>query len=122
MRSPHELGRQGEALAADELERAGWSIVARNYRLGHKEVDLVARRGAVVAFIEVKTRAGADYGHPLEAITRAKRAEIERVAQVWIDRHGRAGDRYRFDAVAIVWGEAGRPSIEHVEDAWRRDG
>ncbi len=94
-------------------------MVARNYRLGHKEIDLVARRGEVVAFVEVKTRAGYGYGHPLEAITRKKMREIAVVAAAWMERHGQPGDVYRFDGVAIVLPAGGEPVIEHVEDAWR---
>ncbi len=114
------LGDRGEALAALFLERRGWTILHRNFRMGRKEIDLVVRRGEVVAFVEVKTRAGRGYGHPLEAVTWKKRREIQQVAQAWIDRHGRPGDTYRFDAVAILAGGGGaEPSIEHVEDAWR---
>jgi putative endonuclease len=69
------LGDRGEALAARFLERAGWTILVRNFRMGHKEIDLVARRGEVVAFVEVKTRAGTGFGHPLEAITWKKRLD-----------------------------------------------
>lgn len=87
--------------------------------MGRKEIDLVARRGSVVAFVEVKTRAGLGYGHPLEAITWKKRREIQQVASAWIDRHGRPGDSYRFDAVAVLVSAGGEPRIEHVEDAWR---
>jgi len=94
-------------------------VLARNYRMGHKEIDLVARRGEVVAFVEVKTRAGHGYGHPLEAITWKKRREIAQVAATWIDRHGRPDYVYRFDAVAILLPTGGDPTIEHVEDAWR---
>lgn len=112
------LGDRGEALAADYLERAGWTIVARNFRMGRKEIDLVARLDEVVAFVEVKTRAGTGFGHPLEAITWKKRREIHQVASAWIDRFGRVGDIYRFDAVAVqVTGRSER--LEHVEDAWR---
>jgi putative endonuclease len=113
------LGDRGERLAAEHLERAGWTILARNYRIGHREVDLVVRRGEVVAFVEVKTRAGLGYGHPLEAITRAKQREVAFVAQCWIDRHGFAGVDYRFDAVAILLLAGREPVIEHIEDAWR---
>ena len=67
------LGDRGEQLAADHLVRAGWTVLHRNFRLGKKEIDLVARRGEVVAFVEVKTRGGRGYGHPLEAITWKKR-------------------------------------------------
>jgi putative endonuclease len=126
MNTPRTLGQQnkplgdrGERLAAEHLEHAGWSVLARNFRVGHREVDLVARRGEVVAFIEVKTRAGLGYGHPLEAITALKRREIQRVAQVWVERHGREGDVYRYDAVSVLIIAGGEPMIEHVEDAWR---
>ncbi|MBX6362240.1 MAG: YraN family protein [Gemmatimonadetes bacterium] len=122
MGGPHDFGRLGEALAAAHLEARGWTILARNFRLGRNEVDLVARRGRVVAFIEVKSRSGPGFGHPLDAITRSKRREIERVARAWVARHGRPGDVYRFDAVAVV-ARAGRPQeLVHVEDAWRADG
>ncbi len=115
----HDVGRLGEALAARHLGRHGWTILAKNYRLGRREVDLVAARDGVVAFVEVKARAGTGYGHPLEAITRAKRAEIEMVARAWVARHGRPGEVYRFDAVAVVRTGPGRWAVEHVEDAWR---
>jgi putative endonuclease len=113
------LGDQGERLAADYLEGRGWTVLARNFRVGHREIDLVARRGEVVAFVEVKTRAGLGYGHPLQAITRAKRREIEQVAAIWLQRHGRPGDVYRFDAIAVLLPSGGPPNLEHVEDAWR---
>ena len=113
------MGDQGERMAAEHLERAGWTVLARNFRVGHREVDLVARRGEVVAFVEVKTRAGLGYGHPLEAITARKRREIQFVAQMWVDRHGRPGDLYRYDAIAVLLPTGGPPRIEHVEDAWR---
>lgn len=87
--------------------------------MGRKEIDLVAERDGVVAFIEVKTRAGLGYGHPLEAITWKKRREIQQVAAAWVDRHGRPEYTYRFDAVAILISTGGAPRIDHIEDAWR---
>lgn len=113
------LGDRGEELAARYLADRGWVILHRNYRLGHREIDLVARRGEVVAFVEVKTRGGLGYGHPLEAITRKKRKEIQAVASAWIKVFGQRKDVYRFDAVAILLPAGGQPVIEHVEDAWR---
>ena len=113
------LGDRGEAIAAGFLAERGWVILHRNYRIGHREIDLVARRNEVVAFVEVKTRGGMGYGHPLEAITRKKRREIQTVAAAWIESHGRPGCTYRFDAVAILLPAGGDPVIEHVEDAWR---
>jgi putative endonuclease len=112
------LGPRGEELACRYLTTRGWTVVDRNFRMGRKEIDLVARRGEVVAFVEVKTRAGTGYGDPLEAITWRKRREIQQVAASWVDRHGRTGEVYRFDAVAVLLVD-GRARIRHVEDAWR---
>jgi putative endonuclease len=80
---------------------------------------VIARRGDLVAFVEVKTRSGTGYGHPLEAITWKKRREIQQVAAAWIDRNGRPGDVYRFDAIAVLVLAGRAPQIDHVEDAWR---
>ena len=118
MGEPHRLGREGESLAVAHLRAAGWRIVARNYRHGRREIDIIARRGDEVAFVEVKTRSRGDRGHPLEAIDWRKRREILQVARAWIARHGRPRDRYRFDAVA-VHARGGARTVQHVEDAWR---
>src|SRR5690606_35661951 len=66
---PHVLGRRAESLAARVLVARGWSILAANYRFGRREVDLVARRGDLVAFVEVKARSGPGYGPPEAAVT-----------------------------------------------------
>jgi len=118
MAQSHELGSRSEQIAAEYLAARGYEILARNYRVGHREVDLIVARGGLVAFVEVKARAGPAYGHPLDAITWAKRREIERVARTWIAGHGKAGNVYRFDAVAVLW-YGQRSVVEHVPDAWR---
>jgi putative endonuclease len=116
----HALGRWGEDRAARFLRRRGWTVLAQNYRFGRREIDLVIRRGDVVAFVEVKTRAGTGFGAPHEAITRLKRREIETVATHFLARHGLEGVCVRFDALAIVVDRDYRVArLEHVEDAWR---
>jgi putative endonuclease len=116
----HALGRWGEERAARFLVRRGWTVLARNYRFGRREVDLVARRGDVVAFVEVKTRAGRGFGMPQEAITALKRREIEAVATDFLFRHRLEGVSVRFDAMAIEVDRGLRVvRVEHVEDAWR---
>jgi putative endonuclease len=115
----HELGVLGERLAARYLEGRGYTVVDRNYRFGRREIDLVVRRGDLVAFVEVKARAGTGFGHPLEAITALKRREVERVARAWVKRHGAPGMRYRFDAIGVVLRGDAEPVIEHVPNAWR---
>ena len=118
MSSGHALGRQAENLAARFLEREGYRVLTRNFRHGRREIDLIVGRDDVVAFVEVKARAGSGYGHPLEAITALKRREIERVARAWVARYGRAGLTYRFDALSVLW-QGERPVVEHVPGAWR---
>jgi putative endonuclease len=93
-----------------------------NYRFGRREVDLVVRRGCLVAFVEVKTRAGSGFGAPEDAVTRLKRREIEAVAREFLWRHRLDDIDVRFDVVAIVVGTGrGVIRIEHLEDAWRPD-
>lgn len=115
----HHLGRRFEDAAASWLELRGWSVLARNVRFQRKEVDLVVRRGGLIAFVEVKGRRGAGYGHPAEAVTWKKRREIEHVARWWIERLGEPGLEYRFDVIAVAPRPRGGLAIEHIPDAWR---
>jgi putative endonuclease len=116
----HELGRRSEVIACAHLVAQGWKILARNYRAGHKEIDIIARFADTIAFVEVKARAGTGCGHPLEAITWAKRREIAHVARAWLRENPGAWLEYRFDAIAIVWNGASH-DLEHVENAWFQD-
>jgi putative endonuclease len=117
---PHALGRFGERCAHAYLVQNGWTILDTNYRFGRREVDVVARRGGLVAFVEVKTRAAAGYGAPEDAVTRLKRREIEAVAREYLWRRRLDDVDVRFDVVAIVAGSGRRVvRIEHLEDAWR---
>jgi putative endonuclease len=117
--STHDLGRRFEDAVAGHLIERGWRILDRNVRFRRKEVDLVARLGEVVAFVEVKGRRGSGYGHPLEAITWRKRREIESVAAWWIARFGEPGLVYRFDAASVEPAPDGGLVVRHLEDAWR---
>jgi len=114
----HRRGRTFEREAASYLQRQGYRLVASNVRAGREEIDLIVRRGDLVAFVEVKGRTRSGSGHPLEAIDHRKRAAIARVARAWIAEHGRPGDLYRFDAVAVLPG-ARSSRVQHVADAWR---
>ncbi|MEX0912009.1 MAG: YraN family protein [Gemmatimonadota bacterium] len=113
------VGDWGERVAAEHLERQGWVIVDRNFRAGRKEIDLVARRGDIVAFVEVKTRTRPSYYAALEAIDARKQREIGGVAGAWIDRFGSPVETYRFDAIAVLSSPGATLRLEHIEDAWR---
>ena len=114
------VGKLGEEAAAVHLRRKGWKILDRNVRYGRGEVDIIALKGRILAFVEVKCRRNTAHGHPMEAITTAKRREIARVARAWIrDGNLPRGTLTRFDAVAVFYGGGGPPTVEHVPDAWR---
>jgi putative endonuclease len=118
MTAHNEFGRAAEVEAADLLQRNGWTILERNWRAGRQEIDVIALRGTLVAFVEVKARASARYGHPLEAIGWRKRRDLARAARVWIRLNGRSGQEYRFDAVHVIGRHPAEWTVRHVEDAW----
>ena len=111
------LGETGERIAARWLRRRGWAIVAHRFRSGHRDVDLIARRGEVVAFVEVKTRRAERFGGPVGAVGWRKQRELVRSASVWLDRHGGAGDAYRFDVIGVII-DGDRVRLRHVENAF----
>lgn len=112
------MGEWGEKAAAAYLQLHGWTILDQNYRSGHKEIDLVARRGEVVAFVEVKTRRSNAFGHPLESVDSRKRREIDSAAARWLLDRGSDRLAYRFDVVSVLPGPDGTTRIEHLENAW----
>jgi putative endonuclease len=107
------LGRSGEQLAAQFLEAAGYRIVERNWRGTRGELDIVAEQGGTTVFVEVKTRAGARFGHPFEAITHKKLRALRRLAGEWCAAAG-SHARIRLDAIAVIGGSDGPARIEHL--------
>src|SRR6478609_10362922 len=97
-----QFGELGERIAERWLRQQGWRVVQRRFRNGHRDIDLVVEREGTVAFVEVKARRGARFGDPVEAVNWSKQKELARSASVWIDRHGRASESYRFDVVGIL--------------------
>jgi len=112
------LGRKGEDLAHRYLQSAGFRILARNYRPGggESEVDIVARDGAAIVFIEVKSRSSAEFGAPDRAVGEEKQRLIVRAARRYAARAGIEWSGVRFDIVSIVFSEP--PSIVHQQDAF----
>ena len=111
------LGLQGERIAARWMRREGWDVVAHRFRSGHRDVDLIMRRGGEVAFVEVKARRGDGFGSPVEAVHFRKQRELGRSARVWVDRFGSDGLTYRFDVVGVLI--SGREvRIRHIPNAF----
>ena len=76
-------GLAGEEQAIRYLLSRGWALVAHRFRVGRSEIDLIVRRGDLVAFVEVKTRRGEAFGSPFAAVTGPKRRELVKVARAW---------------------------------------
>jgi putative endonuclease len=112
-----DFGLAGERVAERWLQRRGWRVLQRRYRSGHRDIDLVAQQDSLVAFVEVKARTGDSFGDPVEAVNWKKRNELVRSAWTWIDRHGRAGESYRFDVIGVLV-TGGRVRVRHVENAF----
>ncbi len=118
-----ERGKQAEAIVADYLVADGYTILARNLRLGRLEIDIVARRGAVVAVVEVRTRGETSFLPALASLSRVKQARLLRAAdRLWQDRLAGLADveRVRIDVAAVYLGP-GAPRVEYVKGAVSHD-
>jgi putative endonuclease len=107
------LGAAGEAQAARWYEGQGYAVLARNWRCGQGELDLVLGRGDLVVFCEVKTRSSDAFGAPVEAVNRAKQVRLRRLAAAWIDQADTRPREIRFDVASVL---AGR--LEVIEGAF----
>ena len=99
----NEGGQRGEDLACRHLRRRGLEILERNYLCRAGEIDVVARDGDTVVFVEVKERGGDSHGGAVEAVTPHKRRRVIKAAQRWASAHGATESLIRFDVVAIDW-------------------
>jgi putative endonuclease len=114
------LGDRGERAAAWYLRRKGLRVIVRGYRTRLGEIDLIARDGDTLVFVEVKSRR---QGVPAEAVTTEKQRRITLAALHFLRKHGLLDVRSRFDIVAIVWpDEHGEPQIEHIPNAFEAVG
>ena len=100
-----KLGAHGERLAARHYERAGYEVIARNWRCDEGELDLVLRRPGVLVFAEVKTRTSDAFGTPAEAVTVTKQRRIRRLAQRFCAQSGERAKDLRFDVVSVLRGQ-----------------
>ncbi len=110
----HRAGVAAEHLAAAAMRVQGYQVLEQRFRYGHHDVDLVARRGRVIVFVEVKSRSGDGFGAPAEAVTARKQADVVRAASVWLTRHAKPWDAVRFDVITVRDGK-----LEWLQDAFR---
>lgn len=96
-----EVGAWGEAIAAKRLAEQGYTVLARNWRKGHGELDIIAERAGVITFVEVRTRRSDAFGTPEESITPRKRAKLIETAQAYLDVNDLLDAQWQIDMIAI---------------------
>ena len=106
-------GNEGEQAACEYLLKKGWKILDRNVRRGRGEIDIIARKRKVIAFIEVKRRSSLNYGRPAEAVNTEKQRRIAQAAALYVQENGLENAQLRFDVIEILSGE-----IRHIECAF----
>jgi len=117
---PHEFGRLAERLAVFYLQQQAYRIIAVNQRVGRGELDIIARKAGVLAFVEVKARRTRTCGTPEDAVTMQKRRQIARLAALWIGSHPRllqGVTDVRFDIIAVDAVQR-PPRVRHLRAAF----
>ncbi len=112
----NSLGKEGEELAVSFCRKKGYKVLEKNYKTAFGEIDIIARDGEIIVFIEVKTRADDTFGYPFEAVDARKREKIRRVALCFMKKFRREVPA-RFDVLSISF-EDGNKRVEHIIDAF----
>ena len=117
MAAHNTLGKAGEDAAVHYLEGKGYEIVHRNWRAGHLEIDIVARKDGYLVMVEVKTRRNTRYQEPAEAVSPLKMKRILQATDAYL-QNCESTPAVRFDIITAIGG-AGHLRIEQIEDAWQ---
>lgn len=118
MAAHNELGQWGEAVAADYLQRQGYTIMERDWKSGHRDIDIIAWDGQMVVFVEVKARRNRQFIEPVEAISYQKLRNLRLSANHYI-KYCRLNYQFRLDVITVVGLPGSEPEIEHIKDfAW----
>ena len=113
-----ELGRAGEDAAVRHLEQSGYKILTRGFRMFRGEIDIIARDGETLVFVEVKTRTSEDFGRPEDAVTRSKQAQIRKIAQGYLILVNPGDVPCRFDVLAVERSPDGDWIFRHYQNAF----
>ena len=118
-RSTQALGLRGEEIACAYLEKKKYAIITRRFRMFRGEIDIVARDGGTLVFVEVKTRADESFGRPEESVTPGKQRQIRKIAQGYLVENPLGDAACRFDVIEVVpVGSEWR--VTHIPDAFRQ--
>ncbi|MBI5669293.1 MAG: YraN family protein [Chloroflexi bacterium] len=111
------FGQRGEQLATHYLKQQGYTIIGTNWHCRFGEIDIIARQGDTLVFVEVRARHAALPEAAFASISKRKRARLLRAAHLYLADHQLENANWRVDVIAIAIPPSGRPMIEHVADA-----
>ena len=111
------LGKRGEAIAADYLRQKGFKILEKNFRNRYGELDIIALDQDTYVFVEVKTRKGVSFGLPEEAVTARKQKQVTRAAMGYLSHHDLLDSAVRFDVVSVLITKI-KPQVSHIVNAF----
>jgi putative endonuclease len=117
-RSTQALGLRGEEIACAYLEKKNYTIVTRRFRMFHGEIDIIARDGTTLVFVEVKARADESFGRPEESVTPGKQRQVRKIALGYLLDNPLGDSARRFDVIAILFGDGDGYRLEHFVDAF----
>lgn len=112
------LGKKGEDIAEELLRSKGYQIIKRNFRFGKGEIDIIAKDGDCLVFVEVKSRKNYDFGEPEYSITKSKQKQLKRIAEGYFYVNGISEQLCRFDVITIVGEKEDELKISHIENAF----
>lgn len=110
------LGRWGEEQAARYLQAGGYTVLRRNQRTPHGEIDLLACKDGLLVFVEVKTRSSHSFAYPEASVTPRKQAHMLAAAEHYLQEHPESGETWQFDVLAVERGPGGEALITHFEN------
>jgi putative endonuclease len=111
------VGTLGESVAVRALKNAGYKILDINYRCKLGEIDVIAREGGTLVFVEVKARRSNRFGNPKMAVTQKKQRKVSMVALEYLKRNGISDEKARFDVVAVSL-RSSQPDVEIIRNAF----
>lgn len=117
MATHNDLGHWGEDLAAEYLQDKGYIILERDWKSGHRDLDIIALDGDTVVFVEVKTRQNRMFADPETAVNYQKIKNLRSAANHYV-KYRRISYNIRFDIITIIGTIGNEPEIEHIEDAF----
>jgi putative endonuclease len=112
------VGAVGEDEACDFLKKNGCKILERNFRASRGEIDIIARLGKIVLFVEVKTRTSSAFAQPWESVGFRKRKNLKLAAKAYMQLQTFRAEEYRFDVLSILLNEDSAPEIEWIQNAF----